>query len=501
MAHAGDRTALLSYQDDEESVGTTPAQVEAPVERNHPTKRQFFSNVSRQVLNRRGLVCNTIELGYQCNQEYAHLWGQYSPYSSLKSKSTISPDVPPGCTITFAQVLSRHGARHPTAAKTKIYAELIDRIQKTSKSYKGDFKFLETFRYPLKSDEMTEFGDTQLFNSGVKFYRRYQNLAKGIKPFIRASGSPRVVKSAEKFIEGFHRSTVLDPEGAGKGTPPVVGVVIPEGPSSNNTLDHSICETFEKDKSGKNMQTIFLKKFAPGTLQRVKSQLPMANITIDDIPYLMDLCSFHTVALTPDASTISPFCRLFSSGEWIDYDYYQSLGKYYHYGPGNTLGREQGIGFTNELIARLTNTPVVDNTNTNRTLNDNPATFPLNATLYADFSHDNTMTSIYAAMGLFNRTNPLPVDRVQTPVQSDGYSAAWTVPFAARAYIEKMKCEWSPRKDDEFVRVLLNDRVFPLYGCSVDALGRCELKDWIKGLSYAVNGGKWESCFARNPAV
>ena len=68
---------------------------------------------------------------------------------------------------------------------------------------------------------------------------------------------------------------------------------------------------------------------------------------------------------------------------------------------GNPLGRVQGVGYVNELLARLTQTPVRDHTQTNRTLDGAPATFPLNRTLYADFSHDNQMAAIYAALGLF----------------------------------------------------------------------------------------------------
>lgn len=395
-------------------------------------------------------------------------------------------------------MLSRHGARHPTDSKTKLYAELIDRIQKTAKSYEAGCNFLETFKYPLKAEEMTPFGNIQLFNSGAKFYNRYRNLARHKSPFVRAAGSPRVIKSAERFIEGFQSFKVSDPDSTKE--LPVLSVIIPEGEGFNNTLDHGACTRFEEDESGEDIQKEFVKRFAPNIFDRVMRLLPGANITIMDIPSLMDLCSFHTVALTPDASDISPFCRIFTYGEWIDYDYYQSLGKYYKYGPGHPLGPEQGIGFTNELIARLTNTPCKDNTSTNQTLNADPATFPLNATLYADFSHDNTMISIFAALGLFNGTKALPVDRVQTPIESDGFSAAWTVPFAGRAYVEKMKCEWSPRKDDEYVRILLNDRVARLHGCQVDSFGRCELKDFVAGLSYAANGGNWKACFATKPA-
>lgn len=205
----------------------------------------------------------------------------------------------------------------------------------------------------------------------------------------------------------------------------------------------------------------------------------------------MDLCPFNTVA-SPNG-TISAFCNLFSETEWHQYNYYETLNKYYGYSYGNPLGPTQGVGFTNELIARLTNKPVVDHTSTNSTLDDNPATFPLGRQLYADFSHDNDMTAIFSALGLYNGSAPLPNNTVVEAQQADGYSAAWTVPFAARAYFEKLQCIG---QQEEFVRVIINDRVLPLTQCNGDRFGRCKLSAFVDSLSFAVNGGLWFQCFA-----
>jgi len=73
------------------------------------------------------------------------------------------------------------------------------------------------------------------------------------------------------------------------------------------------------------------------------------------------------------------------------------------------------VGFTNELIARLTNQPVDDHTTTNSTLDSSNTTFPIGRKLYADFTHDNDMTAIFAAIGLFNSTAPLPNNTIVEP--------------------------------------------------------------------------------------
>ena len=56
---------------------------------------------------------------------------------------------------------------------------------------------------------------------------------------------------------------------------------------------------------------------------------------------------------------------------------------------GSPVARVQGIGYVQELIARLTHTPIaVHNSPTNATLDDNPATFPLGQSLYVDATHE-----------------------------------------------------------------------------------------------------------------
>lgn len=169
------------------------------------------------------------------------------------------------------------------------------------------------------------------------------------------------------------------------------------------------------------------------------------------------------------------------------------MNKYYGYSHGNPLGPTQGVGYVNELIARLTQSPVQDHTSTNSTLDLNPTTFPLDHKLYADFSHDNDMTAIFSTLGLYNTTAALPNTTMVEAEQAGGYSAAWTVPFAARAYFEKLQCRGS---EEEHVRVIVNDRVQPLEQCGGDQYGRCKLSNFVGSLGFARSGGHWDQCFA-----
>lgn len=434
-----------------------------------------------------------INAGYQCKPEISHFWGQYSPFFSVPSE--ISSDIPSQCKITFAQVLSRHGARDPTASKTKQYAALISKLHSNVKNYTGAYTFLQTFNYSLGADLLTTFGQQELVDSGRKFYNRYESLTSSASIFVRSSGQERVVESAMNFTQGYHAANCEHSRSAcsNDGYPYPI-LAIPEENGVNNTLNHALCTAFENGTDsniGSNAQAIWNKIWLPPITARLNRDLAGANLTQTETQLFMDLCPFETVV---NGTYYSPICDLFTADEWHQYDYFQALGKYYGYGNGNPLGPTQGVGFTNELIARMTGKPVDDETSTNHTLDDNPATFPVGKghSIFADFSHDNDMTAIFAAMGLYNATQPLSNTSIETTQQTNGYSASWTVPFAARAYFEKMQCDG---QSEELVRILVNDRVIPLVKCGADSLGRCTLSKWVNSLSFARGDGDWAACF------
>lgn len=212
--------------------------------------------------------------------------------------------------------------------------------------------------------------------------------------------------------------------------------------------------------------------------------------------------------------------------------------------PGNPFGRPQGIGWINELIARLTVSPVNDTTQTNHTLDSNPSTFPLeNMTMWADFTHDNEMNAVLAAMGVlrmaaaettFEEGDEIIMhapDSVQQPLSSDQLDEDWVVvpsqqrlkpprkvfkemdptnpdpdrkwvasrlvPFTARFIVEKLSCPSSNHTTVEAVRFLLNDAVLHIPGCREDlGNGVCTLEEFLETQVYARSGGmgEWEKC-------
>lgn len=423
----------------------------------------------------------------------SHRWGQYSPYFAVPSD--ISSDVPDGCSINFAQVLSRHGARDPTRYKTNNYRTLVKRIKRNVRRFEGKYAFLKEYTYKLGANELTAFGQQEMVNSGAEFYSRYRTLAQQNPLFVRANDRHRVVQSAENFTQGFHEMMRRDKEAGRKSDYPYDILVISDKGRANDTLSHKLCDAFvhqHRPTVASKAQSKWRDIFVPPIRKRLQKDLPGFSPDVAETTSLMDLCPFETVA-SPNGS-VSPFCHLFSQQEWQQYSYYQSLGKYYGFGHGNPLGPTQGVGWVNELIARMTASPVKDTTSVNHTLDDDMTTFPIGEghVLFADFSHDNDMTGIFSAMGLYNTTKPLAPDGLEPPETNGGYSAGWTVPFAGRLYVEKMQCA---SENKELVRVIVNDRVQPLEQCGGDRLGRCTLDAFVRSLQFARDGGKWKECF------
>ena len=120
-------------------------------------------------------------------------------------------------------------------------------------------------------------------------------------------------------------------------------------------------------------------------------------------------------------------------------------------------------------MARLLNhTLGYSGSNINVTLDESTETFPLNQTLYFDFSHDTNIVSILTSFGLRQFADELPADRY--PGEHD-FTVSHITPFGARVDIEIIKAPKpvSPNRDGyldgketKYIHFILNQRTLPL---------------------------------------
>ncbi|KAI8989846.1 phytase [Trametes punicea] len=400
-------------------------------------------------------------------------WAMYSPY--IPADKYRPP--PANCEINQVHILQRHGARFPTSgAATRIEAA-ITKLQAAKAFTDPVLRFLKDYNYTLGHDDLVAFGATQSSIAGKEAFERYSSLiSEENLPFVRASSADRVVASALNWTAGFRAASAFRFK-------PVLSVVLSE--AGNDTLDDNMCPS-AGDSSPQISQ--WLATFAPPMTARLNAGAPGANLTDTDTYNLLSLCAFETVATEKRSSFCNVYEELRAEGA---FGYYGDLDKYYGTGYGQPLGPVQGVGYINELLARLTARPVSDHTQTNRTLDSSPATFPLNRTLYADFSHDNQMIAIFAAMGLFKQPEPLDPTK---PDPRRTWRVQWMVPFSGRMVVERMECAGLRGRH---VRVLVNDAVQPLEFCGADAHGTCSLDAFVESQAYARSDGSgdFEKCF------
>ncbi|KAJ7461520.1 phytase [Mycena latifolia] len=424
-----------------------------------------------------------IFLPTECEPEFdlRKSWGAYSPFFSV-NEYTPPPE---GCEVTQVNILQRHGARFPTLGASLNIVSAVWKLQSVDAYTHPAMEFLPSFDYALGVNDLVPFGALESYKSGASVFERYANLVDADNlPFVRASSGVRVVDSANNWTAGFSAAShhVYNPS---------LSVILSE--AGNDTLENHMCPNADDS----DVQTAEWRAvYAPTITARLNSWAPGAHLTNAETHALISLCAFHTAATASalDDAPLSPFCALFTKSDFEGFDYAADLDKYYNTGYGAALGRVQGVGYANELLARLTRTAVRDRTQTNTTLDADPATFPLNRTIYADFSHDNTMIAIFGALGLFRQPRPLST---AAPDARRTWRTHEMVPFSGRMVVEKMTCDSSSK---EYVRILVNDALQPLEFCAADRVdtGLCELSAFVDSQSYARSngGGDWEKCFS-----
>ncbi|VDB95974.1 unnamed protein product [Peniophora sp. CBMAI 1063] len=416
-------------------------------------------------------------------------WGSLTPWFSLPADTwglpESSPVVPKGCEIEQVHIIHRHGARYPTSGSgpSNFAAKLHNiTVNGTGFSASGPAEFLNTWQFSLGAEILTPLGREQLYELGVNARVRYGALLKGFTdlPVWRTTSEARMVDSALQFAAGFfgvqsyqtsyHQLIQIEEDGFNS-------TLAPYYDCPNSNLDDNGYLGYIKAAEWADV-------YAPPIIERLSGYLDGVNLTSTDIVAMQDLCAYESVALG-----YSSFCDLFTQADWEAYEYWYDLAFWYSDGPGGATTASQGIGYVQELIARLTQTPITTfDTTTNATLDGSNVTFPLKQPIFVDASHDTIISSIAVALNLTSlaESGPLPTDHIQ---KDRKWIVSHVAPFATNLVGQVLSC---PSKTNvtasnstaTHFRWILNDAVVPLtgvQGCKEDKDGLCELDAYIEG--------------------
>jgi hypothetical protein len=150
------------------------------------------------------------------------------------------------------------------------------------------------------------------------------------------------------------------------------------------------------------------------------------------------------------------------------------------------------------------------------TLDNNTTTFPLNQSLYLDFSHDTNIVSVLTALGLRQFATFLPPAEIPGP---HDFTVSHITPFGARLDLELIRSprpvppdrsldlsSYDARNETRYVHLVLNQRTVPL-GKSFPECdparvdGWCELGAFLRvqdGMAAAAEYDR--ACFGDYPA-
>ncbi|CAM1506911.1 Fc.00g065520.m01.CDS01 [Cosmosporella sp. VM-42] len=418
------------------------------------------------------------------NQSIFKMMGFLSPYSPSPGWGVDEYPIPDGAEIVQVQMLSRHGSRYPTSG-SEVH-NLGGKLANASGEFtvKDSLAFLSDWKYQLGHEILVPKGREELFQSGnligVLHSYMYGSLYNPkSKIIVRTTTQDRMLKSAENWMAGF-----FGLEWTNNAT---IEVIIEEKYFNNSLAGALNCPNGETKIDYKAARNTWIKTYLADALARFQSMTDGFDWTIQDVYAAQTMCPYETVAYG-----FSKFCDLFTYEEWRDFGYsvdlYFSAVAAFH----SPVARAVGIGYQQEVIARLQNhTLGYSGSQINVTLDKSTETFPLNQSLYFDFSHDTNIVAVLTAFGFRQFAEELPATHYPGDHE---FTVSHVTPFGARLDIEIIKAPkplaanregYLDGEETKYIHFVLNQRTLPLGKsfpeCDVNRKdGWCELETFLK---------------------
>ncbi|EKG22508.1 Histidine phosphatase superfamily clade-2 [Macrophomina phaseolina MS6] len=374
----------------------------------------------------------------------------------------IDPKAPEGCTVDQAAFVSRHGSRYPDPGAYAEWTALEAKIQAaTFTTNATELEFLHDWK-PVLTDpsqqisQLSLTGWKELYDMGVQYRLNYPSFSGYNAPFTlwanEYASSPRVLNSAQLFARGY-----LGPNATTLGS---IYVVNGSAPASlaNSLATSNLCPAYS-DNGGGDPKDEWDSTYLPPATDRINALL-RGNLTFSaaDVGIFAYLCGFETQI----TGARSPWCGTLTPHEFLQYEYAQDLRYWYGNGAGNGVAKATMLPFLQGLVQRFRAGPgatYVDG--------DGAAWAP--PPLVAAFTNDGQVSQLAAAVGVFDGLPDLPGDRL---LANRTFRASSFVTMRGTVGFERLNCG----STGTFLRVKLNDVVYPVSGCDGGPGRSCELE-------------------------
>ena len=353
----------------------------------------------------------------------------------------------------------------------------------------------------------------------------YANGTARRKPVLRTTGQSRIQNSEINWALGFFGTSfeVVPDATLANFTSPYDVVVIPEGGTENNTLaSYDSCPNDNIDSIGligDDDLFTYIPKYLTNATARLQRYVPSGlQLTTNDTYAMQSICAYETQYIGQ-----SDFCGLFTADEWAGFENTLDIEYFYDYAWGNPTGRAQGIGYIQELLARLQSQYIdVSNSSVNSSYDNNAEQFPLGEPFYADFSHDDIIISALAALSIDYLRDPPSLSAVP-PAKNRTFVLSNLTPFGGQMTTEVIGCGCSNPSEqakartqyyptqygydpsnasNKFIRMRVNNGILPLGSipggaCSGRKDGMCSMTSFLQATSNATNLANYQyACFA-----
>lgn len=393
-------------------------------------------------------------------------WCSLTPYSDNPHDLWGVQDegIPAGCQIEQAHVLQRHANRFPSGDDSgngeRFAKKVLDSASANAGTLTGPLEFLNTYHYQMAKEYLTGLGAATEFQAGVSFWNQYgrtlYNASVGQvtydasnpngtarpKPVLRTTSQSRIYDSGINWSLGFFGAsyeTLPNPNLTNASTA-FEYVVIPEGGTVNITLAaYDSCNNTGRHNPGfigDLDQASYSAIYLQNATARMQQYAPSGfDFNTNDTYAMQTICAYESGYLGR-----SDFCFLFTEEEWQGFEASLEMSYYFDSAWGQPTGRAQGIGYLQELMARIKHEYISSsNSSVNSTIDSNPAQFPLDQAFYADFSHDVIIVSVLTAMSL-DYFHEAPSLTDVPPNANRSFVLSHITPFGARLVTEVIGC-------------------------------------------------------------
>ncbi|OTB16807.1 hypothetical protein K445DRAFT_316285 [Daldinia sp. EC12] len=418
--------------------------------------------------------------------------GANGPWYAGPNVFGISPEPPQGCHVDRAAYISRHGSRYPDQGAYDGWVSMYERFRISNYTTSGSLSFLPNWQ-PVLEDPASQIGMEnptgvkEALDLGYTLRTRYPGLYREGDDFmVWANNYTRVLQTASTFVRGY-----LGVAASQKGS--IISVTSRGFPAGvgDSLAPSDMCPNFKDSEGGEYKSTwdaIWIPPVQDRLQKLIKGNLSLTASDISQIPYL---CGFESHI----TGRLSPWCDVLTDEELKQYEYSNDLRYYYGIGPGTDLPKKMMTPFLNTLVGILQN-------GTSTGTGTNGSTFDI-PKLLVSFLNDGQLTELVTASGVFDEQpalSPTKKDDSRLWVGSRYVSMRGTIAF------ERLNC--ATKGDDEpgaypadglndtYIRIKLNDAVYPVPSCNDGPGSSCKLSDYVRYVAekYAAEGDWITNC-------